>query len=140
MIQVKRLHPDAKLPQCAHPGEDLGYDIFSVETKWLEPGKLTKIRTGIALASFNGYGFILQDRSSMANRGIFTHAGVIDAGYRGEICALFTCLELCRIHSGDKIAQLIPVEVLTMNVLEVQDFSQLPVSERGEDGFGSTGA
>src|SRR5271170_2076393 len=85
MLKVKLLHPDAKLPTVAHPGSDLGYDLYAIEDVTLHPGKPVKVRTGIAVEGPPGHGFILGDRSSMAARGITYAGGRIDAGYRGEI-------------------------------------------------------
>lgn len=109
----------------------------------IEAGKPMLIETGIS-AHFVGadgqkYGLLLRDRSSLAQKGIFVTAGVIDAGYRGEIKVLFSLStgSFQDIWPGDKIAQLIPIPVLadtTEVVTELED------STRKEAGFGSTGA
>ncbi len=80
----------------------------------------------------------MRDRSSMAARGLATTGGVIDAGYRGEILVLMTNLgdTAIELNSGDKIAQMIPVPVLTGDVVEVAD---LVDSARLAKGFGSSG-
>ena len=70
MLKVKLLHPNAKLPTVAHPGDDLGYDLYAIEDVTLDPGKPIKVRTGIAVEGPPGYGFILGDRSSMAAKGV----------------------------------------------------------------------
>jgi len=82
---------------------------------------------------------LVRDRSSIAAKGIATTAGVIDAGYRGEILILMTNLgeALVEIHAGDKIAQMIPVPVLTG---AVQTVDSLEDSARAEKGFGSSGS
>jgi len=84
-------------------------------------------------------GLLVRDRSSIAAKGIATTAGVIDAGYRGEILILMTNLgeALVEIHAGDKIAQMIPVPVLTG---AVQTVDSLEDSARAEKGFGSSGS
>lgn len=136
-LKVKKLYPDAELPICANPGSDLAYDVFALEDTWLHYGSHTKVRTGIAL-QLDGYGFLVRDRSSMAARDIIVTGGVIDAGYRGEIIVMLTCLTPTTvIPKGAKIAQLIPIRPATdFPVIEVDN---LETSARGAAGFGSTG-
>lgn len=143
MLRIKRLDPAARLPVVAHPGEDLGYDLFALESITLAPRATVRVRTGIAVearAPHTGapLGLLVRDRSSMAARGMATTGGVIDAGYRGEILVLMTNLgeATVNIGAGDKIAQMIPVPVLTGIVDEVED---LEASARAERGFGSSG-
>ena len=127
----------------AHPGEDLGYDIFALEDALLEPRQTVKLRTGIAVearfpSTGEPLGLLVRDRSSMAARGLATTGGVIDAGYRGEILVVMTNLgdEDVELKAGEKIAQMVPVRVLTGPVEEVSD---LEGSERAAKGFGSSG-
>jgi len=142
MLKVKLLD-GAKAPVCSRPREDLGYDIFALEDIVLL-NKVTHVRTGIFIEGNIGdvpCGFIIKDRSSMAAKGIFTHGGVIDAGYRGEIVVLMSNINYnqlgdYQIKSGDKIAQLIPIPVWTDDVI-VQD--ELTETSRGDKGFGSSG-
>jgi dUTP pyrophosphatase len=143
MLRVKRLDDGARLPVVAHPGEDLGYDLFALEDTDLAPHATIKVRTGIAVEArdpANGapLGLLVRDRSSMAARGIATTGGVIDAGYRGEILVLMTNLgdAAVELKAGEKIAQMIPVPVLTGCVEEVET---LEVSARAGKGFGSSG-
>jgi dUTP pyrophosphatase len=143
MLRVKILDPAARAPQVAHPGEDLGYDLFALEDAPLEPRITVRVRTGIAVearhpATGIPLGLLVRDRSSMAARGIATTAGVIDAGYRGEILILMTNLGQTPVtlKAGEKIAQMIPVPVLT-GAVEVVD--SLQESIRAEKGFGSSG-
>ena len=86
----------------------------------------------------NKYGFIIKDRSSIAVRGLFTHAGVIDAGYIGEIKILFHNVNQTsvKIDKGDKIAQLVPKKVISF---EIEEIDKLHQTQRGDNGFGSTG-
>src|SRR5208337_5560326 len=120
MLLVKLLVPAARAPVVAHPGEDLGYDLFALEGVALAPHTTVKVRTGISVEARNPVtgaplGLLVRDRSSMAARGIATTAGVIDAGYRGEILILMTNLgdAPVELKAGEKIAQMIPVPVLT---------------------------
>jgi len=144
----KKLHENAKAPAVAHPGEDLAYDLFAVEDVTLTPGRVTLVRTGIAIQFEPPHGAIVKDRSSMAIKGIKTSAGVIDAGYRGELMVPLT-LDVnpprssdggqtdYTIKAGDKIAQMIPVKPLT--TFEVEESESLKGTVRGEKGFGSSG-
>jgi dUTP pyrophosphatase len=144
MLRVKLLDPAARAPVVAHPGEDLGYDLFALEAIVLSPRATVRVRTGIAVearhpGSGAPLGLLVRDRSSMAARGIATTAGVIDAGYRGEILILMTNLGEAAIElkAGEKIAQMIPVPVLTGRVETVESLED---SARAEKGFGSSGA
>jgi dUTP pyrophosphatase len=140
---VKLLEAEAKLPVVAHPGEDLGYDVFALEGVSLAPWVTVKVRTGIAVEAHHPatgapLGLLVRDRSSMAAKGIATTGGVIDAGYRGEILVLMTNLgdTAVELKAGEKIAQMIPVPVLTGAVEEVENLED---SARAEKGFGSSG-
>jgi dUTP pyrophosphatase len=137
-LKVKRHTDTAKLPEQALQG-DLGYDVFSDEDKWIEPGGFKLVSTGISVHNSSyKYGFIIKDRSSIAMKGLFTHAGVIDAGYTGEIKVLFhnNNATAIKIEQGDKIAQLVPTKVVSFEVEEVDELFE---TKRGENGFGSTG-
>jgi dUTP pyrophosphatase len=108
----------------------------------LEAGRPQAVETGISV-HFVGergkkYGLLVRDRSSLAAKGIFVTAGVIDAGYRGEVKIILNLStgSYQDIWPGDKIAQLIPIEVLARIAEEVDDLEE---SERGKNGFGSTG-
>jgi dUTP pyrophosphatase len=143
MLRVKLLEPDARAPEVAHPGEDLGYDLFALYAVTLAPRATAKVRTGIAVEARNPgtgapLGLLVRDRSSMAARGIATTGGVIDAGYRGEILVVMTNLgdHEVQLHAGEKIAQMVPVPVLTGTVELVESLED---SARAAKGFGSTG-
>lgn len=149
-IKVKRLHPHAKMPTVAHPGEDLGYDLYCLEDIALEAGVVTKVRTGIAVSAgfmdgeeYVPCGLLLRDRSSMASKGVTLSGGVIDAGYRGEIVVLLTyrphLTDIHQLHylpAECKIAQAIPTPVLTGGQFEVDELEE---GARGDKGFGSSG-
>ena len=144
MLRVKLLEQGARAPIVAHPGEDLGYDVFALEDITLDPRDTVRVRTGIAVEARHPQtgqplGLLVRDRSSMAARGLATTGGVIDAGYRGEVLILLTNLspETQEIRAGEKIAQMIPVEVLTGAVEQVDTLEE---SARADRGFGSTGA
>ena len=143
MLRVRKLEMGARAPEVAHAGEDLGYDVFALEGAVLEPRATVRVRTGIAVEARDprtgeALGLLVRDRSSMAARGVATTGGVIDAGYRGEILVLMTNLGATAVElkAGEKIAQMIPVPVLTGAVQEVETLEE---SLRAEKGFGSSG-
>jgi dUTP pyrophosphatase len=143
MLRVKLLEQGARPPVVAHPGEDLGYDLFALEDTVLNGRTTARVRTGIAVEARHPetgalLGLLVRDRSSMAARGIATTGGVIDAGYRGEILVLMTNLgdDTVELKASEKIAQMIPVPVLTGAVETVE---ALELSARAEKGFGSSG-
>jgi dUTP pyrophosphatase len=142
MLKVKLLNAAAKAPTVAHPGEDLGYDIYSAETVMVPARGHAIVPTGIAVEcsspSGEPMGALLRDKSSVAARRLVLTGGVIDAGYRGEIRVLIENLgdKPAEIHAGDKIANLIPYPVLTS---EVEVVEELGSSSRKAGGFGSSG-
>ena len=143
MLLVKLLTEGARAPEVAHPGEDLGYDVFALEATELWARASVRVKTGIAVEARHpetgvGLGLLVRDRSSMAAKGVAVTGGVIDAGYRGEIQILLTNLtdEAIRLNAGDKIAQMIPIPVLTGTVTVVDSLAD---STRSEKGFGSSG-
>ena len=143
MLLVKLLAEGARAPEVAHPGEDLGYDVFALEAVELWARSSVRVKTGIAVEARHaetgvGLGLLVRDRSSMAARGVAVTGGVIDAGYRGEIQILLTNLteDAIRLNAGDKIAQMIPVPVLTGMVSVVDALAD---SVRAGKGFGSSG-
>jgi len=142
MLKVKLLQPAAKAPTIAHPGEDLGYDIYASETVTIPSRGHGLVPTGIAVECTSpdeaAMGALLRDKSSLASRRLVLTGGVIDAGYRGEIKVLLENLadEPAVIHAGDKIANLIPYPVLTGEVRVVDDLGE---SSRKAGGFGSSG-
>jgi dUTP pyrophosphatase len=138
MLRVQLLAKGAKLPECAHPGEDLAYDIFALEQVSLLPNITAKVKTGIAV-ELEGYGFLMKDRSSIASAGVHISGGVIDAGYRGELQVIMTNMGRVSyiIAAGAKIAQLVPLKPFT--VFPVKEVSGFSPTVRGTNGFGSTG-
>ncbi len=137
MLKVKLLNPDAKLPTIGHPGEDIGYDLYSSEDITLGPRSMAGIHTGIAIEFEPRAGGVIKTRSGMARKRLMCNGGVIDAGYRGEIVVLMENLadESYEIRKGDKIAQLLEHPYVAEQVVE----SDLCETARGAKGFGSTG-
>jgi dUTP pyrophosphatase len=141
-IPLVRLDPDVPVPAYAHPG-DAGCDLVARQPATLGPGGgRALVPTGVAVAIPEGYAGFVQPRSGLALRHGVTclnTPGLIDAGYRDELKVLLVNTDpttAYRIERGDRIAQLViqPVEVAEFSVRE-----SLPVSSRGEGGFGSTG-
>jgi dUTP pyrophosphatase len=142
MLKVKLLCASAKAPTIAHPGEDLGYDLYASESVTLAPRGNAVVPTGVAIeltsATGEPLGALLRDKSSMAAHRLTCTGGVIDAGYRGEIRVLMENLgdAAVQIHAGDKLVNLIPYPVLTTAVEVVEE---LAGSSRKGGGFGSSG-
>jgi len=137
-LPVKRLHPDAQLPTRGTP-ESAGLDLYAYERiATISPGKRLLIKTGVSVAIPDGHVGLIWPRSGIAvKHGLDVLAGVIDADYRGEIrVALINHgNEAVRICRGSRVAQLLikPVAMLTP-----VDAEELPDTERGAGGFGST--
>src|SRR5271157_992218 len=138
MLKVKKLSPHAVLPTVAHPGEDIGYDVYSAEDVTLPGGGAAGVRTGIAIEFAPPAGGVVKTRSGMARKRLMCNAGVIDAGYRGELIVLMENLgdEPYAIRKGDKIAQLLEHPFLAGDVME----DELSDAARGAKGFGSSGS
>ena len=113
-------------------------DIFTIEDTVLKPGKVTKVKTGIAIETEPGLAYFIKDKSSVASKGLVSLGGVFDAGYQGEIISIIFNLTDQEIvfQKGDKIGQLVFLKIEQPQMEEVEEFEK---SERGEGGFGSTG-
>ena len=141
-LQFQRLDPEAKLPLPAHPG-DAGLDLASTIDVEVLAGERAMVPTGVAVAIPEGHAGLVLPRSGLASRHGLTLAnapGLIDAGYRGEItCAVVNLNRSVpvRIVRGDRIAQLV---IVAVPAVEPEWSDELPGSERGEGGFGSSGA
>lgn len=140
-VLIKRLDAEVPLPRYAHPG-DAGADLVTTVDAVLAPGERVVLPTGIAIALPDGYAAFVHPRSGLAARcgvSVVNAPGTIDAGYRGEIKVIVVNhdphheVAFCR---GDRIAQLVVQRVEHMRLHEV---TELPGSERGDGGHGSTG-
>ena len=139
VMKVKKLHPDAQLPEKAHPS-DLGWDLICSEDMLIPSWDRRLVRTGIAIEFPRNVGGILKDRSGIASKqGLFVKAGVIDPNYRGEILVLLwnSTRQPIAISVGAKICQmlLMPSFQLTGEIEWVEDLDD---TDRGEKGFGSS--
>jgi len=138
-LQIKKLNPEAKLPQFAHD-TDAGMDFFTLNNVEVKPGERCLIDTGIAMALPAGHVALIWDKSSVpTKKGVTTLAGVLDEGYRGEVKILVVNIsdEVQTFTAGDKVAQILIQKVEHPKIVEVTELSD---TTRGEGGFGSTGA
>ena len=139
-LPVRRLHEGAVLPSRAYAG-DAGLDLSAAEPAELAPGERATIGTGLAIALPEGYAGLVLPRSGLASKqgiGVLNAPGLIDSGYRGEVRVILHNhgSETFRVDAGMRIAQLVLVAVEDVTLLEVDE---LPASERGEGGHGSSG-
>lgn len=139
-MPIRRLRPDAVIPARAYAG-DAGFDLASCERVELRPGERALVPTGLAVAIPEGYAGFVQPRSGLAAKhgiSIVNTPGLVDSGYRGELqVALINTdpRETFVVEPGMRIAQLVVLPVPGVELLEVDE---LPESERGVRGFGSS--
>jgi dUTP pyrophosphatase len=141
-LPIQRLRPDAVIPERAYSG-DAGLDLSACERVELGPGERAVVGTGLAVAIPDGHAGFVQPRSGLAARHgitIVNTPGLVDSGYRGELRVVL--LNTDREHAfvvepGMRIAQLVVMPVAEPEPFEVDE---LPESERGVRGFGSSAA
>jgi dUTP pyrophosphatase len=139
-LPVVRLREEATLPEQAY-ARDAGFDLSTCERVVLGPGERALVPTGVAVAIPEGYAGFVQPRSGLAARhgiAVVNSPGLIDSGYRGEIriVLLNTDREQTFVaEPGDRVAQLVVLPVPEVELVEVEE---LPASERGVRGFGSS--
>ncbi len=139
-VKIKKLHPEAILPQYAHYG-DSGADLFALEQRTLQPLERAAIATGLAAEVPEGFELQVRPKSGLALKSgltVLNTPGTVDFGYRGEIKVILINLsrEAYTIRHGQKIAQLVVAPVAHARFEEVEVLSE---TARGEGGFGSTG-
>lgn len=139
-LKVKKLSKNAKIPTYGHEG-DACFDLYSLEDYVIKPGEVVMIRTGLAMAISEGYEMQVRPRSGLATKGLIIPNSpcTIDAGYRGEIKTPVATIvdRAIIIRAGDRYAQ---ATIKPIWRVIFQEAEELPPSERGEDGFGSTGS
>ena len=139
-LPVRRLHPDAQVPTRAYAG-DAGIDLAACERVELAPGERALVPTGLAVAIPAGYAGYVQPRSGLATKhgiSIVNTPGLVDSGYRGELLVNLLNTdprEPFVVEPGMRIAQLV---VLAVPEVEPVEVDELPDSERGDRGFGSS--
>ncbi|MDO5286067.1 MAG: dUTP diphosphatase [Actinomycetia bacterium] len=140
-LQVLRLDRGVPLPSYAHPG-DAGADLAISEDVVILPGQRVLVGTGIAVVIPDGYVGLVHPRSGLAARHgltIVNAPGTIDSGYRGEIRVNLLNTDVGQpvsLRRGDLVAQLVIQPVARAEVVEVDE---LPPSQRGQSGHGSSG-
>jgi len=141
-LPIQRLHADAVVPQRAYTG-DAGLDLASCERVELDPGERALVGTGLAVAIPEGYAGFVQPRSGLAARHgltVVNSPGLVDSGYRGELRVVLLNTDRTEpfvVEPGMRIAQLV---VLPIPELELVEVDELPSTERGVRGFGSSAA
>ncbi|MDP9306690.1 MAG: dUTP diphosphatase [Actinomycetota bacterium] len=139
-LPIQRLREDAVVPARAYAG-DAGLDLAACERAELGPGERLVVGTGLAVAIPDGYAGFVQPRSGLAARhgiSVVNAPGLIDSGYRGEVRVVLLNTDRSEpfvIEPGMRIAQLV---VLPVPALELVEVDELPESERGIRGFGSS--
>lgn len=139
-LPFKRLDERAVIPQYAHEG-DSGMDVCALEGVVINAFGFCKLRTGIACDIPSGWELQIRPRSGLAaKKGVVAAFGTVDMGYRGEIgVTLFNHSDKpVSVAAGDRIAQIVLAPVFRANPVETH--RSLSETERGEGGFGSTGA
>ena len=140
-LPIQRLRPDAVVPGRAYSG-DAGLDLSACERVELAPGERALVPTGLAVAIPEGYAGFVQPRSGLAAKhgiSIVNTPGLVDSGYRGELLVNLVNTDqrdAFVVEPGMRIAQLVILPVPPVELVEVDE---LPASERGTDGFGSSG-
>jgi dUTP pyrophosphatase len=139
-LPIQRLRPDAVVPGRAYSG-DAGLDLSSCERVELAPGERALVPTGLAVAIPEGYAGFVQPRSGLAAKhgiSIVNTPGLVDSGYRGELLVNLVNSDPRQpftVEPGMRIAQLV---ILPIPELELVEVDELPESERGVRGFGSS--
>ena len=139
-LAIRRLRADAVIPERAYAG-DAGLDLAACERVELAPGARAVVGTGLAVAIPDGYAGFVQPRSGLAARHgitIVNTPGLVDSGYRGELRIILLNTDAAEpfvVERGMRIAQLVVVPIPEFELLEV---AELPESERGVRGFGSS--
>jgi dUTP pyrophosphatase len=136
-LYLKRLTETARLPTRATEYA-AGLDLYADETITIPEYNRAWVSTGIAIALNPYHVGQIWPRSGLAGHGLDTSAGVVDADYRGPVKVLLVngSHERKTVHAGDRIAQLLVMPITRPDLIEVDE---LPATERGANGFGSTG-
>jgi dUTP pyrophosphatase len=141
-LPIQRLRDDAVVPARAYTG-DAGLDLASCERVELAPGERAVVGTGLAVAIPEGYAGYVQPRSGLAAKhgiSMVNTPGLVDSGYRGELKVILLNTdrrEAFVVEPGMRIAQLVVLPIPEIDPVVVDE---LPASERGVRGFGSSAA
>lgn len=141
-LPIQRLRDEAIVPERAYAG-DAGLDLAACQRVELGPGERAVVHTGLAVAIPEGYAGFVQPRSGLADRhgiSIVNSPGLIDSGYRGEVKVILLNTDRSEpfvVEYGMRIAQLV---VLPVPEVELVELDELPATERGVRGHGSSGS
>jgi dUTP pyrophosphatase len=139
-LPIQKLRSNAVVPVRAYSG-DAGLDLSACERVELAPGQRALVPTGLAVAIPEGYAGYVQPRSGLASKhgiSIVNTPGLVDSGYRGELLVNLVNTDSADsfvVEPGMRIAQLVILELPEVELVEVDE---LPASERGVRGFGSS--
>jgi dUTP pyrophosphatase len=136
-IRYRKINSEMVEPTYATPGSTC-FDLYSVISQSIDPGKVAKIKLGFAVELPKGYYMELRPRSGMNQEGIFLLMGTVDHDYRGEVCVLLYNSTDCdyNIKPKDRIGQGLIKRFTRSEFWEVDHLTQ---TRRGKGGFGSTG-
>lgn len=139
-VKFIKLSDKAITPEKAHGEGDVGFDLFAAESKEIPSQSVTLIKTNIAIELPPNTEAQVRCRSGMGKKGIqiSNGPGTIDPSYRGDIGVLLynSTLNCYNVQEKDKIAQLLITTKLPYQLIEV---NQLSNTDRGSNGYGSTG-
>lgn len=140
-LKIIKLDRGAHVPKYAH-STDAGLDLHALHSHTIQPFERILIPTGIAFEIPTGYAGFILPRSGLSSKfglTLINSPGLIDSGYRGEICIAAVNLDPhnpVEIQAGDRVAQLVLLQTPRIEIIET---SHLSSSERGVGGFGSSG-
>ena len=146
MILAFKLDEGAFKPTKAH-AKDAGFDLYAREDQLIGMNNVI-FDTGVHILIPAGFVGLVLPRSSMSAKGVICATGVIDAGYSGSIKICLRCQnwhfnsdlnldnKTLRVHAGERIAQIV---ILPLPEIELQEVTELPQTDRGSNGFGSSG-
>lgn len=146
MILALKLDEGAFRPTKAHD-KDAGFDLYAREEKLIGMNNVI-FDTGVHILIPAGFMGLVLPRSSMSAKGVICATGVIDAGYSGAIKICLRCQnwhfntnlnldnDTLKVYAGERIAQIV---IVPLPAIELQEVSELPKTDRGSNGFGSSG-
>lgn len=139
VLPMVKVAGNGLLPTRAYPG-DAGLDLYSRLSVpvTIQPGDFQEIPTGLDVQPPAGYWLMVVGRSSAIRRGLLVNLVVVDSGYRGRLVVGVTNVsrKAVRVEPGERLAQVVPMQNLHVGVERVES---LDPSERGSNGFGSSG-
>lgn len=146
MFLALKLDAGAYKPTKAH-ATDAGFDLYAKEEKLIGMNNVI-FDTGVHILIPAGFVGLVLPRSSMSAKGVICSTGVIDAGYSGSIKICLRCQkwhfdydchidnDTLKVKAGERIAQIV---IVPIPEIELQEVNELPQTDRGSNGFGSSG-